>query len=106
MWTKYVDTKHGLIAKTIGEEVNFLKIPMERQPIKKRYITNLQCFIGSYKFCAKFSFDRFIQKSHEFHVVINMNKLCMYWIYYSNILDMYCFWMTYVNVCVYYIKIT
>jgi hypothetical protein len=75
---KYVDAKHGLIAKTIEEEVNFLKIPMERQPIKKGYITNLLGFIGSYNFCAKFSFDRFIQKPHEFHATINMKKICMY----------------------------
>jgi hypothetical protein len=77
MWKKYVDAKHGLITKTI-EEVNFLKIPMERQPIKKGYIANLLGFIGSQNFCAKFNFDRFIQNSHEFHVMINMNKLCMY----------------------------
>jgi len=35
MWKKYVDAKHGLITKTKEEKVNFLKIPMERQPIKK-----------------------------------------------------------------------
>ncbi len=99
MKRKKVDAKHGLFAKTIEEEVHFLKIPMERQLIKKRYIPNLLGFIGSYKFCAKLCFDRFIQKSHEFHATINMNKLCMYAIFkYSNRLDMYFFWMTYVKV--------
>jgi hypothetical protein len=30
------------------------------------YITNLQNFIGLYKFCAKFDFHEFIQKSSFF----------------------------------------
>jgi hypothetical protein len=33
----------------------------------KLYITKLQGFIGSYKFCAKFNFHIFIKKIHEFN---------------------------------------
>jgi multisubunit Na+/H+ antiporter MnhF subunit len=39
-------------------------------------ITNLLGFIGSYNFYVKFNFHRFIQKSHEFYAMVNMNKIC------------------------------
>jgi hypothetical protein len=41
------------------------------------YITNLLGFIGLYKFCVKFKFYMFIQKSYEFHVMFNMNNIQM-----------------------------
>ncbi len=43
-------------------------------------ITNILGFIGSYKFHAKFGLHRFLQKSHEFHVIGNMNNIYTYWI--------------------------
>jgi hypothetical protein len=42
------------------------------------YITNLLGFMSLYKFCVKSSFHRFIQKSYELHVMVNMNKFCKY----------------------------
>ncbi len=42
------------------------------------YITNLLCFITSYTFHAKSGFHRFVQKSHEFFVKVNMNDICTY----------------------------
>jgi hypothetical protein len=59
-------------------------------------ITNIPCFIGLYKFCAKFDFHRFIQKSHEFHVMLNMNDVYMYLVSWIFKLMRHCFWMTYV----------
>jgi hypothetical protein len=44
-------------------------------------ITNLLNFIGSYKFCVKFSFHKFVQKSHEFCIMVNMNDICTYSIF-------------------------
>lgn len=41
-------------------------------------ITNLQAFIGLYKIRAKFDFHKFVQKSHEFCVMVNMNDICTY----------------------------
>jgi hypothetical protein len=49
--------------------------------IDMNVITNLLDFIGSYKFYAKSGFRRFIQKLHEFHVMVNMNDVCMYLIF-------------------------
>jgi len=40
-------------------------------------IINLLGFVGSYKFCVKFDFHRFIQKLHEFSVMVDMNDICM-----------------------------
>jgi hypothetical protein len=45
------------------------------------HITNLLSFIGFYKFHAKSSFHRFIQKLHKFYVVINMNDIHTYSIF-------------------------
>jgi hypothetical protein len=42
------------------------------------YIKNLQSFIGLYKFCAKSDFHEFIQKLHEFHVMVNTNDIFTY----------------------------
>jgi Fe-S oxidoreductase len=42
------------------------------------FITNLLGFISLYKFCVKSNLHRFIQKSHEFHVMVNMNDICTY----------------------------
>jgi len=58
-------------------------------------ITNLQGFIGPYKFYAKFDFHKFVQKSHEFCVMVNVNDICMYSI---SEIDETFFWMTYANV--------
>jgi hypothetical protein len=44
-------------------------------------ITNLLSLIGSYKFRAKFGFHKFVQKSHKFHAMVNMNDICMYSIF-------------------------
>jgi len=41
-----------------------------------RNIINLLGFIGLYKFCVKSNFPRFIQKSHKFRVMVNMNDMC------------------------------
>lgn len=41
-------------------------------------ITNLPCFIGSYTFCVKFSFNKFVQESYKFCVMVNMDDICMY----------------------------
>ncbi len=41
-------------------------------------ITNLLGFIGLYKFHMKFDFYRFVQTSHEFHVMANMNYIFTY----------------------------
>ncbi len=60
-------------------------------------ITKLPSFIGSYKFHTKFNFHRFAQKLHEFHIMINMNDIC--------ITNEKLFLMTYVNVHVYYTKV-
>ncbi len=49
--------------------------------IDMNVITNLLDFIGSYKFYAKSGFRRFVQKLHEFHVMVNMNDVCMYSIF-------------------------
>ncbi len=35
-------------------------------------------FTSSYKFCAKSCFQRFVQKLHEFCVMVNMNDIYMY----------------------------
>jgi hypothetical protein len=45
------------------------------------YIINLLGFIGSSNFCVKFSFFKFVQKSHKFHVMVNMNDICTYSIF-------------------------
>ncbi len=45
------------------------------------YITNLPCFIGLYKFRAKFHFHRFVQTLHEFRAMANMNYMCTYSIF-------------------------
>ncbi len=45
---------------------------------QKTFITNLSSFIGFHKFCAKFDFHRFLQESHEFHVMVNINDICTY----------------------------
>jgi hypothetical protein len=42
------------------------------------FITNLPCFIGLYKFCVKLGFHKFVQKLHEFYVVVNIKDICMY----------------------------
>ncbi len=41
-------------------------------------ITNLPGFIGLCKFCPKSGFHNFLQKSHEFHVIMNVNDICIY----------------------------
>jgi len=51
---------------------------MKRKKTMARCITNLLGFISLYKFCAKFIFHMFIQKLHEFYVIVNMNDICMY----------------------------
>jgi hypothetical protein len=35
-------------------------------------------FIGLYRFYVKSDFHRFIQKSHEFDVMVNLNDICTY----------------------------
>ncbi len=40
-------------------------------------ITNLLDFICFYKFCVKSNFHQFVQKLHEFCVIINMNDIIM-----------------------------
>jgi hypothetical protein len=47
----------------------------------KTYITNLPNFIGLYKFCLKYDFHKFLQKLHEFYVMVNMNNICTYSIF-------------------------
>jgi len=44
-------------------------------------ITNSPIFIGSCKFCVKSDFHKYIQKLHEFHVMVNMNNIYMYSIF-------------------------
>jgi hypothetical protein len=51
------------------------------ESLTKMVITNLPCFIGLYKFCVKFNFHKFIQKLHEFCVIVNMNDICTYSIF-------------------------
>jgi hypothetical protein len=41
-------------------------------------ITNLQGFIGLYKIRAKIDFHKFVQKSHEFCVMVNFNGISTY----------------------------
>jgi hypothetical protein len=41
-------------------------------PIIYATIINLPNFVGLYNIFAKFGLHRFIQKSHEFHVVLNL----------------------------------
>jgi hypothetical protein len=41
------------------------------------FITNLPSFIGSFKFCTKSNFHRFVQKLHKFRAMVNMNNICM-----------------------------
>jgi hypothetical protein len=49
------------------------------------YITNLLNFIGLYKFYVKLDFHKFIQKSYEFDVMVNMKKIiCIQHLKYSN----------------------
>ncbi len=44
-----------------------------------KFVTNLPSFISmTYKFCAIFGFHRFIEKSHEFHAMVNMNDVFTY----------------------------
>jgi hypothetical protein len=38
-------------------------------------ITNLLGFIGLYKFCVKFGFHRFVPKSYEFHVIVDIDDI-------------------------------
>ncbi len=45
------------------------------------YITNLLGFMSSYKFCVKSGFLKFIQKSYELHVMVNMNNIFKYSIF-------------------------
>jgi hypothetical protein len=45
---------------------------------KGHCITNLPGFIGSYKLCVKFDFHRFVQKSYEFHAIVNINNIFTY----------------------------
>ncbi len=52
-------------------------LQMEKKKIYN-IITNLLGFIGLYKFHAKSGFHRFVQKSHGFHVMVNMNDICIY----------------------------
>ncbi len=44
----------------------------------KLNITNLPNFTSSNKFCAKSNFHMFVQKSHEFYVMVNMNDICSF----------------------------
>ncbi len=44
--------------------------------IFSKNIINLLGFIGLYKFCEKSNFPRFVQKSHKFRVLVNMNDMC------------------------------
>ncbi len=46
--------------------------------IVEHWITNLLGFIRFYKFYVKSSFHRFEPKSHEFHVMVNINDICTY----------------------------
>jgi hypothetical protein len=53
------------------EEVNVV--------IKPRYfITKFSSLLGLYKFCTKFNFHRFVQISHEFYLIANMNNTFIY----------------------------
>jgi hypothetical protein len=64
------------------------------------YITNLLCFISSYKFHAKSNFHRFLQKSHEFYVMVNMNDIYTYSIFKIFKYMRFFLKMTYMNVYV------
>jgi len=37
--------------------------------------------IGLYNFYEKSNIHRFVQKPHEFHVMVNMNNICIYSIF-------------------------
>ncbi len=41
-------------------------------------ITNLPRFINLYKFHVKFGFYKFVQKTHKFCVMVNINDICTY----------------------------
>jgi hypothetical protein len=55
-------------------------------------------FISFYKFHVKSNFHRFIQKLYEFRVVVNMNDICMYSIYFKYLNKWYIFfeWHTWI----------
>ncbi len=47
------------------------------------------------KFCAKSCFHRLVQKSHKFHVIVNMNDIvCIEYLKYSNKWDFFFEWHT------------
>jgi hypothetical protein len=61
----------------------------------EHHITNLLGFIGSYKFCVKFDFHKFIQESQEFHLwLIWMMFVCISYLKYLNELDIIFEWHT------------
>ncbi len=54
-----------------------MKIKIEWQGASQ----TLSGFIGLYKICANFGFHKFIQKLHEFYVMVNMNDIYTYSIF-------------------------
>jgi hypothetical protein len=54
------------------------KVRSSNEKLWDSYITNLLGFVGLYKFRVKYNFYIFIQKLHEFHVMVNMNDICTY----------------------------
>jgi hypothetical protein len=61
--------------------IDFKKSPIHQFLDILFVITNLSSFIGSYKFRMKFRFHIFIQKSYEYHDMINMNDIYIYSIF-------------------------
>jgi len=55
-----------------------LECHMKKNGNSWEFITNLPSFIDSYKFCVKPNFHRFVQKSYELCVMVNMNDICTY----------------------------
>jgi hypothetical protein len=61
-------------------------------------ITNLSGFISLYKFCMKSNFHMFVQKSYEYHVMVNMNDMYIYSIFKIFKQTKHCFLIKYMNV--------
>ncbi len=71
VWPQFCSFKKNSYTMVYDEPSLFWEIPSScLLGISFTIITNLPSFIGLYKLCAKFNFHRFVQKLHEFFVMV------------------------------------
>jgi hypothetical protein len=68
MWKCKIISFQGRI-KTLVGNVKYEGLGLGSCDVESNYITNLLSFKSLYKFCVRFDFHGFVQRSHEFFVI-------------------------------------